>query len=302
MATAAKLKEQAAAVLGSHKKGYSLVSHQKLRQLYVNMLKCRLLDERAAALLPQKNGNHPPRLSGQEAGAVGVTIDLHPEDTLAPSHGTHAVGFLKGVPLSTIFTPLYQKSNGVQNGHSPLAQNVVNSTSTLAVQLGIANGVALANKQRKNGNIAVAFTGHVASSLDSWHEALKFAGTHKLPILFVSPSGEGPEEDLSAKAQPYGYPCIPVDGADVVAVYRVAFESIARIRQGGGPTLIECKTYSRNSGSESELQSAKDPIENMENYLTCKGLFDAAWKQQVVASFNRELDEAARTARQARRS
>ena len=96
---------------------------------------------------------------------------------------------------------------------------------------------------------------------------------------------------------------ITVDGNDVVAVYRVAQEAIARARRGQGPTLIECKTYRWYGHSEIdpakyrdpeevERWKAKDPIANMEKYLTGKGLFSAEWKQEIVDGFNKELDAA----------
>jgi pyruvate dehydrogenase E1 component alpha subunit len=109
--------------------------------------------------------------------------------------------------------------------------------------------------------------------------------------------------DISVKAQSYGIPGITVDGNDVVAVYRVAQEAIARARRGQGPTLIEAKTYrwyghseidpaKYRDPAEVERWKAKDPIAGMEKYLIAKGLFSAAWKQEIVDGFNEELDAA----------
>jgi TPP-dependent pyruvate/acetoin dehydrogenase alpha subunit len=99
------------------------------------------------------------------------------------------------------------------------------------------------------------------------------------------------------------FPGITVDGNDVVAVYRVAQEAIARARRGQGPTLIECKTYRWYGHSEIdpakyrdpeevERWKAKDPIAGWRRYLTGKGLFTAEWKQEIVDGFNKELDAA----------
>jgi pyruvate dehydrogenase E1 component alpha subunit len=102
---------------------------------------------------------------------------------------------------------------------------------------------------------------------------------------------------VASRAAAYGLPGIEVDGNDVLAVAEAAEKALGRARQGGGPTLIECKKYRWNGSSKSAVEPAKDPIENMENYLSGKGLFSTTWKQQIVTGFNRELDEAARHAR-----
>ena len=92
-------------------------------------------------------------------------------------------------------------------------------------------------------------------------------------------------------AEAHGFPGIPVDGKDVVAMYRVAFESMQRARNGGGPTLIEAMTP-----GNAMLGSDNDPITAMERYLTQRNLFEPAWKQQIKKSFGKELDEAIRVA------
>lgn len=316
---ATKVKEQAAQAAASQN-GSSLISEDKLKQLYTTMLKCRTLEERARLLFKQSKftGNYYAAV-GQEAAAVGVAVDLRPEDTVAPSHRDFISNFIKGVPLSAMFSQLYARATSPDKGRSSPAHcgyaplNVITPSSTIAAQLNIGTGVALANKMKKNDNVVVAFSGDGSTSLGFWHEALNFAGVHDLPIVFVVQNNLWAESvtvklqtkvpDLSIKAQSYGFPGITVDGNDVVAVYRVAQEAITRARQGGGPTLIECKTYRWYGHSEIdpakyrdpeevEYWKSRDPIKLMEDYLTGKGLFTADWKQKVVDEFHRELDEA----------
>ncbi len=300
--------------------GSAPISSEKLRQLYATMLKCRTLEERARVLFKQSKftGNYYAAV-GQEAAAVGAAIDLRPEDTVGPSHRDFITGFIKGAPLDKMFCHLFARGNSPDKGRSSPAHfgyaplNVITPASTIAAQLNIATGVALANKMKKNDNIAVAFSGDGSTSLGFWHEALNFAGVHDLPIVFVCQNNLWAESvnlslqtkvpDISIKAQSYGFPGITVDGNDVVAVYRVAQEAIARARRGQGPTLIECKTYRWYGHSEIdpakyrdpeevERWKAKDPILQMEKYLTAKGLFSPEWKQEIVAGFNSELDAA----------
>ena len=317
---ATKVKEQAAAAPAAQKNGSALISDDKLKQLYTTMLKCRTLEERARVLFKQSKftGNYYAAV-GQEATAVGVAVDLRPEDCVAPSHRDFIANYIKGVPLSAMFSQLYAKSTSPDRGRSSPAHcgyaplNVITPASTIAAQLNIGTGVALANKMKKNDNIVVAFSGDGSTSLGFWHEALNFAGVHNLPIVFVVQNNLWAEsvtvklqtkvEDISVKAQGYGFPGITVDGNDVVAVYRVAQESIHRARNGGGPTLIEAKTYrwyghseidpaKYRPAEEVEYWKSKDPIKNMEAYLSGKELFSEDWKQQVVAEFNKELDAA----------
>jgi len=317
---ATKVKEQAAPAPAAHTNGSALISNDKLKQLYTTMLKCRMLEEKARVLFKQSKftGNYYAAI-GQEATAVGVGVDLRPEDTVGPSHRDFILNFIKGTPLSAMYSQLYAKATSPDKGRSSPAHcgyaplNIITPSSTIAAQLNIATGVALANKMKKNDNIAVAFSGDGSTSLGFWHEALNFAGVHNLPIVYVVQNNLWAEsvtvklqtkiEDLSIKAQGYGFPGITVDGNDVVAVYRVAQEAISRARAGGGPTLIECKTYrwyghseidpaKYRPAEEVEYWKSKDPIKTMETYLSGKGLFTGEWKEQVSADFNKELDAA----------
>jgi TPP-dependent pyruvate/acetoin dehydrogenase alpha subunit len=95
------------------------------------------------------------------------------------------------------------------------------------------------------------------------------------------------------RANSTGCPAIPVDGHDVVAVYRVACESIARARGGRGPTVIECRRW---QSADSVHNPDNNPIHNMEKYLTRKGLFTTALRTKIAAGFRRELDAAVSSA------
>jgi acetoin:2,6-dichlorophenolindophenol oxidoreductase subunit alpha len=309
------------------KPSFSLISNEKLTALYTTMVKCRMLGERARVLSKRSEfaGKYYPAV-GREACVVGTAIDLDAEDTIGLSHRDYITSFVKGAPLEKIFCQLCARASSPDKGRSSPAHmgsapvNVITPSSTIAAQLNIATGVALANKMRKSGKIAVAYSDDRAKSLGVWHEALNFAGTRRLPILFVvgdytraqSAALKGPTrvEDMSEKARVYGFPGIAVDGNDVVAVYRVAYEAIARARQGRGPTLIECKTYRWYGHSEidpanhrrpaaRERRETNDPIANMEKYLDGKGLFNAEMKQTIVEGFSRELDAAIAYAKKA---
>ena len=251
--TAKNNQQPSAAPFKAAQSGFSLVSNDKLLQLYSTMLKCRSLAERSHIhLKPGKLHGRHSSILGREAAAVGVAIDLLPEDTLAPANWDRAL-------LNTI-TP----------------------SVTLAAGIHHATRAAQANKDNKSNKIAAVLSTGNPASLPSWQKALNLAAAHNLPILFVSlhsldPEPKGPErhpwvEDIPLKTKNYAFPAITVDGNDAVAVYRVASEAIAHARKGHGPTLIVCRRWKPD-----------DPLLSMENYLIRKGLFTEECKRQVAA-------------------
>lgn len=300
--------------------GSAPLGEEVLKRLYSYMLECRMVEERARLLFRQGKfaGNYYAAV-GQEATEVGATIDLRPEDTVAPSHRNFVTNIMKGTPLKAMYAQLYARKTSPDQGRSSPAHcgyaplNIITPASTIAAQLNIGTGVALAYKLQHKDNIVVALSGDGSTSLGLWHEAVNFAGVHKLPIVYVIENNLWAEsvsvrlqtavEDLSVKAEAYGFPGITVDGNDVVAVYRVAREAIARARRGEGPTLIECKTYrwyghseidpaKYRTAEELEYWKSRDPIPAMERYLQKQGMWSDTWKQQLIDEFNKEIDAA----------
>src|SRR3954464_9304285 len=300
--------------------GSAPLPEELLKRLYGYMLKCRTVEEKARTLFKQGRfaGNYYAAV-GQEATEVGCTIDLRPEDTIAPAHRDFIANIMKGTPLKFMFAQLYARKTSPDQGRSSPAHcgyaplNIITPASTIAAQLNIGTGVALALKMKKKDDVVLAFSGEGSTSLGFWHEAVNFAGVHNLPIVYVIQNNLWAEsvtvklqcrvEDLSLKASGYGMPGITVDGNDAVAVYRVASEAIHRARTGGGPTLIECKTYrwyghseidpaKYRDPAEVEYWKSKDPIPFMENYLAKYKLWSDDFKSQILESFQKELDAA----------
>ena len=272
MTTRTRAKSIAAEEAGNQ--GFSLISNEKLLQLYSLMVKCRMIEERAHILLEQSKSAGKDRDAwGLEATAVGVAIDLLPKDTIFPAHRWITMNFIKGAPLESLFRSLLLR------GPIP----------NLAARLKLAARAAMVNKTERNGKIAVAFLSGVSNSPRVWREALTKASAQRLPILFVGRTSlpveqqETRTEEIGLEERPRGLPSITVDGNDVVAVYRVATEAIAHARRGNGPTLIEFRIEGR---------MADESIQKMEKYLARKGLFSKGMKLVVLARFTRELDAA----------
>jgi acetoin:2,6-dichlorophenolindophenol oxidoreductase subunit alpha len=272
--------------------GGSLIDDAKLKQLYATMLRCRLLTERARPLSRSKTLFDASL--GQEAIATGCAIDLRPEDTVAVASHQSIASLVKGVELSDVVAQIHAR-RGRAGG---LNHNIISPPSSDWGKLFQAAGhVALANKRDDKGNVVVVFTGVAATALDDWHQALRMAARRSLPVIFVVENNPWAEpaararngvRKLPLKTQIDGVTSITVDGNDVVAVYRVAYESLQRVRRGGGAVLIEAKPY-REHG-QVLLNTERDPLTHMEQYLTAKKLFTTRWKNGIAQQFSRELD------------
>ncbi len=230
--------------------------------------------------------------------SIGASIDLKPEDTVAASYRNFAAGIAMGISLKYLLKePAANNSDKRKASILSCRCDLSGSTSPAALlgdPFNLATGLALFHKLEQKRNVVVAFWDEDAASLEDSHEALKFAGIHKLPLLYVTRSGELDEprrrkrsalEEFSFIAKDYGFPSILVDGNDVVAVWRAAQESIHRARNGAGPTLIEA-----------QIKSAcfDDPLAHVQHYMTKRGAWDDGWKQQLVDQINEEIAEAIR--------
>ena len=251
--------------------GSSASNGETLRKLYTSLLKLRLAQEYARI-----SGSTQYEIAvGHEAVTAGTTADLGAEDTIAGSPRNLAALVARGLPLEKLLTKGDYFAGSITRGSLP--EDAFN----------LGTGIALAHKLNGKQNVVVAFCEKEIVSLSTWHEALKFAGVHKLPILYVVKSGapdEAPEaepaylEQFSFVARDYGIPGIIVDGRDVVAVWRVAQESIHRARNGAGATLIDCAT-----------ESARDPLEHMEHYMRKRSVWDDDWRNQIAARISSEF-------------
>ena len=251
-----------------------------LRRFYSSMLKCRIVAERIANLA--REGKVPADRvpeAGLEATLAGVAMRMAAKDLVAPGKLSFMAEVARGAPLSTLFPALCEAGPD-------------------AVEEPPSAALALARGGRKN-IVVVAFLGADEAGLAGWRKAVQEAGARKLPILFVMESGSGVKESKPAprtkNAAPFGQaPLITVDGTDVVAVARVARESLRCARAGYGPTLMECKVgaalqaLSRASNGKPHV----DPIRATEERLAAQGLWSEAWKREVSESLQREINQA----------
>jgi acetoin:2,6-dichlorophenolindophenol oxidoreductase subunit alpha len=290
-----------------------LISREKLLQLYAAMVKSRMLAERTAKLA--QGGKLPQDWeigAGNEATLAGITADLRPEDTLsAPDHWMLG-SLIDGFSLENVFGPFAAALN--ENGHSGARRNGKvppsrnGSSSHAPVRPGLdfkaAVDAAKVHKAGNDGRIAIVYC-RDSSPAEISGKQLEFVSRHNLPLVLLqyfsftdrreSFRSARESRNGSVEALAFGVPRIAVDARDVLAVYRVASESISRARQGRGPTLIECvdQGLPAVSGAAARNQSSvADPVRAMASYLGKRKIMAAALKQQIESQICREIDAA----------
>ncbi len=291
-----------------------------LMGLYEYLMTTRMVDERFRKLYRQGRfaGTYYSAV-GQEATTVGPSYGLRDEDIIAPSHRELGAAITKGIPLVEIFAHNFARRNSPDKGkthpchYSSRAKGVMVAASTLAGQTVVGTGCAMAFKIMKKDNIVISFFGEGATSRGGWHEALNFAGIHKLPALYICQNNFWAEsvpstlqagiEDFSDRAKAYGFPGITIDGNDIFLVHKISNEAIARARAGEGPTLVECKTYRYYGHSEIdpadyrrdeeiEVWKKKDPVPRAEKILLDIGLLTMEKRESLVERINQEIEDA----------
>ncbi len=286
--------------------------------LYRQMLTIRRFEERCNYLYMQ--GRIPSTLhlyNGQEAVAVGVCAHLSDADYVASTHRPHGHAIAKGVSLRSIMAELFAKDTGCcrgKGGSMHVGDVNVGMFPAIAIVGGgipIAAGAALASKRLGNGRVSVSFFGEGASNEGAFHETLNMAAIWQLPVIFVCEnnlyaastpvSWVFKVEDVAGRASAYGIPGEIVDGNDVLAVHEAAGRAIDRARSGGGPTLLECKTYRLVGHSRSDPRTyrtkeeeagwaTRDPIPRLASHLLASGQATesdlTAIEQEVAAAID----------------
>ena len=239
---------------------------------------------------------------GQEACAVGMLYDLRKEDYIATTHRPAGHDLAKGVSLDSMMCEMFAKANGCCHGKGgamhtgDINVGALPANAIVGGNIPIAVGVGLSCKMRKTDNVIVVFFGDGASNEGAFHEGLNAAAIWDLPVIFVCENNKygastpysqmSKVQDVANRGAAYGIPSEIVDGNDVLAVNAAAEKAIKRARIGGGPTLLELKTYrigghSRNDAAkyrnkdEEKEWFAKDPIKRFREFLTGEGYFSA---------------------------
>ncbi len=289
-------------------------------EIYRRMALIKQNDERFRAVI--KAGKivapyYSPR--GQEAIPSAVSVNLTDDDYICTIYrGIHDM-LAKGVPVRELWAEIAGKVTGTCKGKGgPMhithpKSGVMVTTGIVGSSMPIANGLALAAQIRGEKRVAVAYFGDGASNIGAFHEALNMAAVWKLPVLFVCQNngyGEHTRYEVATSAakisdRAFGYqmPGVTVDGNDPLAVYAAAKEAVERARSGGGPTLIEARTFrffghifgdadSYMQKGEKEAAMAKDPVPKFRAWLLANGQTSEAELAALEATIEREIDAA----------
>jgi len=298
------------------------ISTTKQFDLHRRMVRIRLFEEAAGRLA---EANRLPGFLhlyvGEEAVASGVCGALNDDDHITSTHRGHGHLVAKGGDFNRMMAELMGKATGYCKGKggsmhiSDTSLGMLGANGIVGAGSPIAVGAAFANRYRGRGQVAVAFFGDGSTNIGAFHEAANMACALHLPIVFACENNEYGEftprhktmaiTDIVDRAAGYGMPGVIVDGMDVIAVHEAAVEAVERARQGGGPSLIEAKTYRyynhhgiQNLGlkyrpdEEVAAWKQRDPIFTFEDRMIENGVATREKVDEIWAELKQDIETA----------
>ena len=291
--------------------------------LYKNMLKPRMIEEKMLILLRQGKISKWFSGIGQEAISVGVTMALKKDEYILPMHRNLGVFTTREIPLYRLFAQWQGKASGFTKGRDRSFHfgtqdyNIVGMISHLGPQLGVADGIALANLLKKNNKVTAVFSGEGGTSEGDFHEALNVASVWKLPVIFcIENNGYGLStptsqqyncKNIADRGKGYGMESFIIDGNNILDVYSKVSKLAESIRKRPRPILIEFKTFRMRGHEEAsgtkyvpkdlmDKWALKDPIVNYQAYLKEEGLLnekdDLKMKEDIMKEIHDGLEKA----------
>jgi 2-oxoisovalerate dehydrogenase E1 component len=306
----------------------SIPRKEECLRLYEKMFLLRHFEQTAGVLY--KKGEMPGFIHlyvGEEATAVGICAHLTHQDWITSTHRGHGHALAKGMPARSLMAELYAKKTGCCGGRGGSMHlydpslGVYGTNGIVGAGIPHAVGVGIGARIRKTDQVGVAFFGDGAVNHGAFHESLNFAGVQKAPAIFVCENNlyatatpltmATLNTEVATRAAAYGIPGVAVDGNDILAVWRVMAQAVARARRGEGPTLIESKTYrtvghhegdqlygTYRTQEEFNLWKTRDPIPRFRKVLVEDlKLAKASEVDALEEKVRQEIDEAVEFAR-----
>ena len=298
-------------------------SPELLRSLHSRMVLIRATEEAIARYYSQQEMRCPMHLCiGQEAVPAGLCAALRPDDYAFGTYRSHGLYLAKGGNLNAMLAEFYGKSTGPTGGKCGSMQlgapelGLLCASALVGGTIPMAVGAGLAEKLRHSDKVSVAFFGDAASEEGVWHESMNFAALKKLPVIFLCEnnffavythiSKRQAADNIFQRAAAYEMPGVRVDGNDVVAVYAAVETAAARARHGGGPTLIEARTFrwrehcgpdwddqlEYRDAAEVKSWLARCPIQGFEQQLLQAQVVTEAELRQVRAAIEQQVEAA----------
>ena len=260
---------------------------------------------------------------GQEAIAVGSSIQLEKDDCICPSHRDMGAFLIRGITPREIFAQYMGRRTSISKGKDAnlhmgdMRRNIVAFVSMLADTVPVAAGIGMTFKMRKQKNVVLCYFGDGATSRGDWHEGMNLASVQKAPVVYLcnnnlyaysTPiSKQMAIKDISIRASSYGMPGVTIDGNDVIEVHNATRKAIEFAREGGGPTLIECRTFRMTGHSAHddmkyvprellEEWEKRDPILLLETSLISDQVVTEEDVRKMATRITQEIDEAVQQA------
>lgn len=289
-----------------------------LRHVYRQLLKPRMIEEKMLVLLRQ--GRIAKWFSGigQESISVGTALAMRPDEYILPMHRNLGIFTVRGIPLHRLFSQFQGKPAGFTQGrdrsfHFGTQQfKIVGMISHLGPQLGVADGIALAHKLRKEQRCTAVFSGDGGASEGDFHESVNTAAVWDLPVIFIienngyglsTPSNEQFRcKQFIDKGIGYGIDAVQVDGNNVLEVYHAVNQIAQSIRMNPRPVLLECLTFRMRGHEEAsgtkyvpqhlfEEWGKKDPVVNFENYLLNEQVITSETIHHIREEIKNEIEQ-----------
>lgn len=299
------------------------LSNEILKELYLNILKPRMIEEKMLSQLRQGKISKWFSGIGQEAISVGLTMAMKQDEFILPMHRNLGIFTTRNIPLERLFAQFQGKGSGFTNGRDrsfhfgSTEHRIVGMISHLGSQMGVADGIALARKLSREKSVTAVITGDGGASQGDFHESVNTAAVWNLPVMIIvenngyglsTPSSQQFKfKSFTQKGEGYGIETIQLAGNNIIEVYSELKKVAESIRQNPRPVLVECLTFRMRGHEEASgtkyvpkdlmnYWGRRDPVDNYESYLFDEGILSTEEIHSIREGIRKEINDSLKLA------